>query len=546
MSTNIARRITIAMPAVIAAVAMTFVSGSTCGHASTAAATRVIVWAAPGGDVAESPDYEVVVRSGERVCKPCTYYSYNRPFDKLLDREGKYIKLSFLGLHSNEYRRPEDNRDTYAHSWSHFDFAGGPVEVEVRIKTAFDGLTLPLESCAILPSTLGIRCQVVSGDTIRFTLNKPAKLAVVPNHIRALAELKHTEPKQALEGYRNPLFLFARAPETDIPDKNAPGTLVVKPGVERTVDDFAWAKVIYFEPGVHDYSQFNPADPDHYITLRTGQTAYLAGGSYVYGVFRSEKRGPISELPLLRGRGTMSGGKQRWTDVPYFTTLEKNVRMEGIQITDPHNHVSHSIAPVKDVAIVGAWHGNTDGLTREVPKSDPYNGWHVDDCFVMAGDTNLKVGGPARVRNYTVWQLANAEPLWIREPDGCVVDGLQVIAYNAWPGRQTVNISRGTVKHSVFRNFTIEAPFVPLLFLMPANVAGNGPAYDEVLFENITVNTPFIARKSPFGPQDDLPRVGRVVFRNLVVNGVKVTAENCRDYFDLAKGVVVGKEIAFE
>ena len=44
----------------------------------------------------------------------------------------------------------------------------------------------------------------------------------------------------------------------------------------RGVEDFAKAKVIYFEPGVHDYSQFNPSDPDHYIVLKSGQTAYLA------------------------------------------------------------------------------------------------------------------------------------------------------------------------------------------------------------------------------------------------------------------------------
>ena len=75
-------------------------------------------------------------------------------------------------------------------------------------------------------------------------------------------------------------------------------------------------------------------------------------------------------MPLLRVRGTLSGIKQRWTDVPYRTTLERNVRMEGIQIADPHNHISHSYSPVKDVAVVGAWHGNTDGLTREVPRSE--------------------------------------------------------------------------------------------------------------------------------------------------------------------------------
>jgi hypothetical protein len=512
------------------------------------AAPQVVVWNGPGGDVQASPDYEVTVRSGGNAWRPFTYYSYNRPVDKLLDAEGKYIKLAFLGLHSNEYKRPEDNKDTYAHSWTSFDFTGGPVEVEVKIKRPLDGLTLPLRSCGIFPSTLGIQCQILGGNRIRFTQAKPAKLAVVPNPVQALEKLKHAETKQAFEGYRNPLFIFARAPETDVPNKLTPGTLVVRPGRAGSVEEFARAKLIYFEPGVHDYSQFNAADPEHYITLRAGQTAYLAGGAYVYGVFGADKRRPaISEMALLRGRGTMSGAKQRWTDLPYRNTLERGVRLDGIQITDPHNHISHSDAPVRDVAVVGAWHGNTDGFTRELPASEPYKGWHLDDCFVMAADTNMKVGGPARVRNYTIWQLSNAEPLWVRNPDGCIVNGLQVIAFNAWPSRQTINISRGTVKNSVFRNIIVEAPFVPLLFLMPVSDEGGGPVYENVLFENVMVTTPHIARKSPFGAQDDSSsRAGKVVFRNLVVHGKKVTAQNCGDYFEILKGVTVGKEIVFE
>jgi hypothetical protein len=50
------------------------------------AATQVIVW----------------MRSGGNAWRPFTYYSYARPVDKLLDADGKYIKLSFLGLHSKE------------------------------------------------------------------------------------------------------------------------------------------------------------------------------------------------------------------------------------------------------------------------------------------------------------------------------------------------------------------------------------------------------------------------------------------------------------
>ena len=516
--------------------------------ASAAPAPRVAVWPGPGGGIAASPDYEVRVAAAGRVWSPFTYHSYNRPCDKLLDVEGRYIKLAFLGLHSNEYRRPEDSRDTYAHSWTSFDFSGGPVEVEVRILRPFHGLTLPLKSCVVLPSTHGIKGRVTGPGTLRFTLTAPAKLAVVANPDLAAEKLRSADPKQAFEGYLNPLFLFARAPETDVPDRNAPGTLVARPGETRSVDEVAKARVIWFEPGLHDYSAFNADDPDHYIALRSGQTMYLAGGAYVHGVVRwTEKRGPAADMPLLRGRGTLSGVKQRWTDVPYFTTVEKGVRLDGIQIADPHNHISHSTAPVRDVAVVGAWHGNTDGFTREIPASDAYRGWHLDDCFVMAADTNLKVGGPARVRNYTVWQLSNAEPLWIRNPDGCVVDGLQVIAFNAWPSRQTVNLSRGTARNAVFRNFTIEAPYLPVLFLLTTPGEGAGTIHENVVFENVTVTTPHIARKSELGPAGAAKGAfGRVVFRNLVINGRRVTAENAGEFFDLAPGVTVGREVVFE
>ncbi|MBI5692610.1 MAG: hypothetical protein HZC55_21225 [Verrucomicrobia bacterium] len=517
-----------------------------------AAADRVAVWPAAAG-APVSPDYEVTLSRAGETWRPATFWSYSRAVDKTVDPEGKYIKLTFLALHSTEPKAPERNRDTYAHSWTQFDFSGGPVEVTVKIRRPLPGITLPLRSAAVLPSIHGIQARIEGGDTIRFTLARPAKIAVVPNAREALGQLAQQEEKQALEGYRNPLFLFARAPEKDVPAKEAKGTLVIRPGQTVTPAEFSRAKVIWFEPGLHDYSRF-PGDEQYYMVLRTGQTVYLAGGAWLLGNFRSEVRRPIEDIPLVRGRGVLSGDKQPWDGVPYVRTVIANVRLDGITVTDPHNHIQHSIAPVRDVAVVGAWHGNTDGLTVEPRPGDRYDGWHIDDCFVMAADTNLKVGGSARARNYVAWQLSNAEPAWIRNPDRCVVDGLYIIAFNNWPppgagaSRQTFNLhgGRGGVKRTIVRNVVVEAPFVPLLFLLPAEDPG-APQFEDVIFENVVVTTPYISAKSPIGAaRADGPATGRIVFRNLVINGVRVTNANCRDYFELLHGVTPGKELVFE
>ena len=90
--------------------------------------------------------------------------------------------MSFLVLHLVDPRSQERNRGTYVHSWTHFDFYGGPVEVEVKIKRAFPDLTLPLKSCAVVPSGLGIAAQIVHRDAIRLALVRPAKIALFPNH----------------------------------------------------------------------------------------------------------------------------------------------------------------------------------------------------------------------------------------------------------------------------------------------------------------------------------------------------------------------------
>jgi hypothetical protein len=397
---------------------------------------------------------------------------------------------------------------------------------------------------------LGIVGKIVSNDTVRFTLEKPVKIAIVPNYLEAREKITNGEPVQAYAGYRNPFFLFARAPEVTIPDKNALGTLLIKPGETYTQADFDKASLIYFTKGVHDYSRFTTSDPDNYMVLKAGQTMYLEGGAYVYGHVSAISKMLIKDMPVLRGRGTMSGQKNIWTGVPYATSEIRWIKTEGINYTDANNHMSHSVAPFTDVAVVGAWHGNTDGLTVENPNSgETYSGFNVDDCFVMAADTNLKFRGSARIRNYTAWQLNNAEPFWIAESNNSSLDGLYIICHNS-SGRQHINMqvpATSNIKNLHIKNIVSEAPFIGRLFLMQSNYNGKGVAFENVLFENITINTQKIVGKSTIGrgSATNSP-FGNVVFRNLVINGKKVTNQNCTDYFNLLQGLVVGTELVFE
>jgi len=552
MSTNYNRREFVKLSTFAMAGSAALFSGAQFG--CSGGRSDIMVWDIPGGDFLRSPDYEVTLRKNEKIWKPFTSFSYRKGVDKIIDheQEGKYIKLGFRQLQSAQITPPELQQDTYAHSWACFDFSDGPVEVEVKILRPFNGLTIPLKSCEIYPSTLGIKCQVGDDDVIRFSLDKPAKIAIVPNSLLAIEKLGEVEPKRVFEGYRNPLFLFARNPESNIPSKKAEGILVVKPGEKYGPEEFNKAQTIYFEPGIHDYSQYNPDDPNHYIYLKKGQTVYLPGGAFLYGIFNSDVENPLADMPWVRGRGIMSGDKQLWTGSGNFFTLVKHVRLEGIHIVEPHNHITHGLGYLKDVAVVGAWHGNTDGIGKNVPVDDPYTGWHSEDCFCMAGDTNLALGGYGRVRNHTMWQLSNAEPLWIQNAVDCIADGIYVIAFNKTRAAgETINVHRNSpnqFKNKIkVKNVLIDAPFIPRLISVISNAQTADIVFEDVLFENITVNTPFILNKSLVGSKVDNPaNFGKVVFRNLIINGTRVTSENFGEYFEILGGVSLGKEIIME
>lgn len=143
-----------------------------------------------------------------------------------------------------------------------------------------------IRSATVRPLALGIASEI-SGDTVCFTLTKPAALTV--------------EINGAQEGA---LHLFADAPQTEVP---------------------AGEGVIAYGAGVHDAGT---------VTLTDGQTVYLAPGAVVRGQFVADGAKDIT----LCGRGIIDGSTfDRWdqTTVPVDFRNCQQVSVSGVTILDP-------------------------------------------------------------------------------------------------------------------------------------------------------------------------------------------------------------------
>ncbi len=221
---------------------------------------------------------------------------------------------------------------------TYFDFGGGPVTITVRApKTA-------IESVVVRPLSLGIT-PAISGDSITFTLENPAKLTVEVNG----------DIRRALHIFANPL-------EVDPPREGDPG-------------------VIYFGPGVHDVGR---------ISVGSGQTVYIAGGAVVRGWFHPTGASNVR----IMGRGIIDGSVyDRWGDTinPISLRYCRNAIVEGICILDPaawtlEAYKSTNVL-VDNVKIISA-RANGDGITVQSCSN-----FVARDCFVRSWDDSLVVKG---------------------------------------------------------------------------------------------------------------------------------------------------------
>jgi hypothetical protein len=228
--------------------------------------------------------------------------------------------------------------DSPVASYAMFDFEG---IAEVTIKVSRD-----VKWVDIRPKALVIKAEF-QDSTIHFSLIKPCKLSIELNG----------------EFSNQPLFLFAGAPEKEIPDRN-----------DRNVIWFEGAKV--HKPGI--------------IEVKSGQTVYIEGGAVVEGTIHVEN---ASNIKII-GRGILDGttnreitGENRYR----FVHLQNcnNIDIEGIVLEDSHLWqivpINCDNVTIRNVRILSD-NGSDDGI--DIVRSRNVK---IEDCFIRTKDDCIAV-----------------------------------------------------------------------------------------------------------------------------------------------------------
>lgn len=499
--------------------------------------SQVWTYDCPGGDDYRSPDYRVSVIQGSDTLQSFVYYSYG------LDTYSRY-SWEMVPLEVKQM----DHEGLKSHSAAIFSFSG-KVVVRVEVLNGASEISLPLKSAKILPSSYNIPCEIIDGNIIEFELDRPEKVAVMPNYDEAweayaqkgighipiqnwddnysLEKSKSTFhgenlPSFLSEGYQNPLFVFAHAPEKRIPDSTSANVLRLYPGDDVTQNKLNQYDTVWFTPGIHDLSGIGDW-PWFQTEIKKGQNFYLEGGAYVKAQFieGSGGAGPSS----VTGRGVLSGIGHSWIR----SSLNNSVCVDvdsiiGITITDRACFGIRSAHYIGDIAMIGAWHGNTDG-------PDFSDDCLIENCFLQAADDNLKINHNTHARHCVLWQGTNAHPIMVKEilRDGMIyenslVEDVDIIAYlpgtdwdNPWPQISRAAISVVTamdleIRNLTFRDIRIESPYLPRVlnvYNLNTNIVNPGwfnqtsesyhTRIDGITFENITVNSPVIGYRNLIG-----------------------------------------------
>lgn len=220
----------------------------------------------------------------------------------------------------------------------------------------------PAQSVTVLPARANVTAEVKDG-TVKFTLAKAQHVTVLFNGSAQL-----------------PLHLFVGEPEHAAPQPGDPN-------------------VVYFGPGLHEITG---------VTIKSGQTVYLAGGAVVKGVLRPGENGEYNDKwkvtffnsVLLNATGVKNvricgRGILDATLVPHpgrnmiCIRQCQHVQLSGITLRDAGNwnvHISESADVDVDGLRIISGRLNSDGINSTNSRDI-----RVRRCFVRNHDDSIVV-----------------------------------------------------------------------------------------------------------------------------------------------------------
>jgi len=231
----------------------------------------------------------------------------------------------------------------------------GPVDIVIKVRR-------DVKWVDVRPRSAGIHVRF-KDSIIQLRLAKPQQLSIELNG-----------------SIKNPLFLFANAPDIHKPEKND-------------------KNVIYFEAGKIHYPGV--------IDLKSNQTLYIEGGAVVLGVIKAKGANNIK----IAGRGVIDGTynnrfsdslvKKSKDDTSLLRTLKgkyhrfmefvdcSNVTIEGITL---HNSTTWQIVPInctnvhiKNIKIISD-QASDDGI--DIVRSKKVT---IENCFIRTKDDNIVI-----------------------------------------------------------------------------------------------------------------------------------------------------------
>jgi hypothetical protein len=402
-----------------------------------------------------------------------------------------------------------------------FDFSGA-VDVLITYQKG------SIESARIRPLSYAIATEV-KGNTLTFSLAQPRNLSVEVNG----------------DIFTN-LQLFANPVETSKPDPND-------------------ANVIYYGPGIHDIGR---------LTVPSGKTVYLAGGSLVEGAFlvnhaenvRILGRGILYQLNQAPTAGRPSQPRPQGTSPVQGTSgaqvaisaqpgvrssrrdailieYSKNVEVNGI-IEVPNTYTvlvgqSQNVA-IRNIKSFSAG-GNNDGI--DIFTSTDVT---VDGVFMRNSDDNIAIYGHRwnyygdtrniTIQNSTLWadvahpilvgthgdtehpdvqedlNFINIDILDQREPQ---LDYQGCMSLNAGDSNLIRNVRFENIRVEDFREGQL---FNLRVFFNRKYNTSPGRGIENVLFKDISYSGTH-ANPSIIAGYDDSRNIKNITFENLTING---------------------------